>query len=550
MKSILRLSKKCLLMAAGMLLAGNIALAQDITVDPGLNSLVDAVDNNPGATLILQKGATYVVNKPVTITQPTIIRGEEYSLEDTDPPALVQMYSDPGEAMWKDLFIVAADLTLENLGLIGYTTENEQFWALTTIDKDGVALTLDGCVIQGAANVTDTWEHNRGVYKFVNNIHFNISYEGWDNWGGHGGVQYKGDSCTLESHNNTYFVGGRCFGLTAKGITQTQTVTHNTYVNTWGETIYKPYDKEFTLTNNIFYNTNLRGYVGERSRADTVFYAGDDISNDDYTDTLNGDFPIKETDLDGATRTVEVTNNLKFYEQRVLAWHAANNVTTQPFSSEINDSLALLYGWNIANNFTPKDNNTFDPVFAMGEIPEASFELSMIVRMERTLPPEERSAGFPYAIAWWVDDAPKGEFTWPLPFDFTPTNEAVLDAGDDDYPLGDLNWFGPEVVAAWEAGESNPLGIKEMEALNMSLQNYPNPFGSITTIRYELPVSSHVTMRIYNISGAEVATLVNENQIAGQHELTFDGANLSGGVYFCEIKAANASQVHKMSLIK
>ena len=80
--------------------------------------------------------------------------------------------------------------------------------------------------------------------------------------------------------------------------------------------------------------------------------------------------------------------------------------------------------------------------------------------------------------------------------------------------------------------------------------NYPNPFSSITQIRYNLLENSDVTMKIYDVTGAEVATLVNENQIAGQHEIMFEGAHLSGGIYFCKIKAGNTFQVHKMTLIK
>ncbi len=57
-------------------------------------------------------------------------------------------------------------------------------------------------------------------------------------------------------------------------------------------------------------------------------------------------------------------------------------------------------------------------------------------------------------------------------------------------------------------------------------------------------------MKIYNMAGAEVTTLVNENQIAGQHEMMFDSGNLSGGIYLCQLKAGNVFQVHKMTLIK
>jgi len=125
-----------------------------------------------------------------------------------------------------------------------------------------------------------------------------------------------------------------------------------------------------------------------------------------------------------------------------------------------------------------------------------------------------------------------------------------MTAGSDGYPLGDLNWFGKDVVKAWENGWPMPVIERTGESADLSLMNYPNPFSSVTTIAYNLPTSSDVIMKIFDVTGAEVATLVNENQIAGQHERMFDSAHLSGGIYFCQIKAGSAFQVHKMTLIK
>ena len=133
-----------------------------------------------------------------------------------------------------------------------------------------------------------------------------------------------------------------------------------------------------------------------------------------------------------------------------------------------------------------------------------------------------------------------------------PTNTDVWFIGDDGYPLGDLNWFGPDVVAAWEAGDPNPLptSVRAIESVDLSLKSYPNPFSDLTTIKYNLLSGSDVSLKIYNITGAEVATLVNEHQVAGRHEVMFDGSALSGGVYLCKLSAGNLSQIHKITLMK
>jgi hypothetical protein len=78
--------------------------------------------------------------------------------------------------------------------------------------------------------------------------------------------------------------------------------------------------------------------------------------------------------------------------------------------------------------------------------------------------------------------------------------------------------------------------------------NYPNPFNPITTIRYHLQNASNVTMRIYNISGQEVETLVNEYQTAGEHEITWQPKALPGGIYFYRLKAGEFSETKKLIL--
>jgi immune inhibitor A len=86
-------------------------------------------------------------------------------------------------------------------------------------------------------------------------------------------------------------------------------------------------------------------------------------------------------------------------------------------------------------------------------------------------------------------------------------------------------------------------------------QNYPNPFNPTTTITYELPHSSHVVLRVYNVLGQEVAKLADEQQKAGYYSvvwncLTKSGGLASSGVYFCAISADEYSKVIKMLLLK
>lgn len=82
-------------------------------------------------------------------------------------------------------------------------------------------------------------------------------------------------------------------------------------------------------------------------------------------------------------------------------------------------------------------------------------------------------------------------------------------------------------------------------------QNYPNPFNPSTTIRFALPKATNVTLKIYNVNGQEVASLINNTLMnAGTSEYTFDASNLSTGIYFYSIQAGDFKDTKKMVLIK
>ncbi len=81
-------------------------------------------------------------------------------------------------------------------------------------------------------------------------------------------------------------------------------------------------------------------------------------------------------------------------------------------------------------------------------------------------------------------------------------------------------------------------------------QNYPNPFNPVTKINYALPKSGLVTLKIYDVLGREVMTLVNEMKSAGNYSIDFNGTNLSSGIYFYSLKSGDFTAVKKMTLIK
>ncbi|HEX2788262.1 MAG TPA: T9SS type A sorting domain-containing protein [Ignavibacteria bacterium] len=81
-------------------------------------------------------------------------------------------------------------------------------------------------------------------------------------------------------------------------------------------------------------------------------------------------------------------------------------------------------------------------------------------------------------------------------------------------------------------------------------QNYPNPFNPITKIQYQIPKSGFVSIKVYDINGKEIVTLVNENHQAGTFEAIFDGSNSASGIYFYRIQAGDFVETKKMMLTK
>jgi len=81
-------------------------------------------------------------------------------------------------------------------------------------------------------------------------------------------------------------------------------------------------------------------------------------------------------------------------------------------------------------------------------------------------------------------------------------------------------------------------------------QNYPNPFNPTTSIKYQIPVLSFVTIKVYDVLGNEITTLVNEEKPVGSYEVEFDAAGLPSGVYFYRIQAGSFVETKKMGLLK
>jgi hypothetical protein len=98
---------------------------------------------------------------------------------------------------------------------------------------------------------------------------------------------------------------------------------------------------------------------------------------------------------------------------------------------------------------------------------------------------------------------------------------------------------------------SNEILVNVTASLEFTLdQNFPNPFNPNTLIKYSIPKSSQVSLKIFNTLGQEMETLVNEEKQVGTYEVNWNASNLQSGVYFYRLQAGSFVQTRKMILLK
>jgi hypothetical protein len=119
----------------------------------------------------------------------------------------------------------------------------------------------------------------------------------------------------------------------------------------------------------------------------------------------------------------------------------------------------------------------------------------------------------------------------------------------DRYGASDVNIFYTAIEGQSFSVSVNQIGteIPERHALH---QNFPNPFNPVTKIRYEIAQKGNVTLRAYDITGREIAELVNGVYGPGVYEVNFEGGSLSSGIYYYRINTGSFTQTRKMILLK
>jgi len=135
---------------------------------------------------------------------------------------------------------------------------------------------------------------------------------------------------------------------------------------------------------------------------------------------------------------------------------------------------------------------------------------------------------------------------------YASTYEVEFDEQGNVYSQSYYGW----TVEKWAYTGELPI-LTGVEQIGLSVpgtfslaQNYPNPFNPSTTIEFSLPNATHVSLRVYDMLGREVAVLVNEQRNAGNHRVTFDARSLTTGTYLYSLRAGASQEIRKMVLVK
>ncbi|MCH7954479.1 MAG: T9SS type A sorting domain-containing protein [Candidatus Marinimicrobia bacterium] len=188
--------------------------------------------------------------------------------------------------------------------------------------------------------------------------------------------------------------------------------------------------------------------------------------------------------------------------------------------------------------FTPFTGGYYFISFPPDSLKETSFELSDQIKT-------------PEILSFVYSDSVKGDSLWRRVAKTDILDSISMTSNFEVYVIkqnSSTEWF---IIAQ---SVIFPVGIDDEDhTLSISYklnQNYPNPFNPVTNISYTLPISSEVSLIIYNLLGDEVARLVDGFQQAGEYNTTWNASNVSSGIYFYRLRSGNFVQTRKMVLLK
>lgn len=459
------------------------------------------------------------------------------------------------------------DLVVKNISLeIGNSSGNGGGWAFFGLGGPGLRLQVENCIME------HTWWTWVGGPPANSRLFFKNDY--FVNLDGHtcrrngGNIDFFSNQDTISIENCTHVnIQGSLYKYRYGYVVNKSIFNHNNFIDCAGYVIMNNGDQtNFSITNSIFVNVQLQAYSEALTSADA------------------GEVDIDQLPMGLVNLRVDsiFTANVKthgFYADKNLTYWdpSLSNIVSTLNTAKV-DGRQTWVSQMIPMNSRTTDlfaNKTTYPRLTNGtwfsKLPsfkktDVLFTTQLATLKAYAIACVDTTYGSPLK-SWRQPTNPEATnfiyCDWPMPIDLSYTDSDLLTAGLGGFPIGDLGWF-PTQYAAWKAQASteyatiqNKLDLvtavqtSEQTPQKFELaQNFPNPFNPSTDINYTIAKPGFVTLKVYNMLGQEVATLVNGFQNANTYKVNFNASALPSGVYLYELNSGNGAIAKKMVLMK
>ncbi|MGD8778744.1 MAG: T9SS type A sorting domain-containing protein [Ignavibacteria bacterium] len=522
----------------------------------------------PVNVYMLANNETYAVSHEIVTERPLSICAQQKPDAENAPP-LVVAATDLNNEFPSNIIQNNGPVTVRNIYFCGADIEEPVLGAaaqasyIIQTTQDGSTNIVDGCYFEwmggdGAAFSTGAIDVN---ITFTNNMVFNNGGNGgtawYGNWSGYSVNMGNNNTGDIVMRNNTSLNCSGPFFINYGGVQKSVVIEHNTVIN---NAIYCFFNSAWTnaeFKSNIFYNCGVQGYDIQMLQV-----ASDSLLNWGivYVDTLStagvdtvyaAQQGVGITEVEPLRKISLVDNYYGWSSEIKDYWNSADSLKEQVWMNSrvqgMFDDDASYPLFTESGTFSEDEYG--EPQFIGGYGGAATMD-SLVSWLVNVVGGVGTSPTRYYYTPGEGDPQPNPAMVWPLGYNLAVGNSALV--GTDGKPLGDLNWY-PEYAERWDPG----LVTTGVETINASIpdkyklgQNYPNPFNPTTKIEFSLPQSGNVSLKVFNILGQEVATLVKEQMNAGTYKVDFDASNLTSGVYVYRLETANYSVSKKMLLVK
>jgi hypothetical protein len=512
--------------------------------------------HNPAKTVYTaQPGQIYAFDGTLFVNFPLVIQGSNstWLYNQTTPPIFLQV---PGAGTTSRYFInlrAGGSITVRNILFSAFMGDGNYLLAMIE-NAAGDTVIVDNCVF------TDHDSHAlkiTGAAKkvYVTNCLFMNGIRNRFNQSGGMPIRIDGAVPDILLENNTSVNMAREFGNGGEKFTSNLIELHYTYLNmqTTGHELHWYTGLQ---ANNIYYNWCWTGRKLTTNGYETYFTCWQTHLNVkaklDSISLYNG---FNLFYLDPKFTNYWKNNMPSDSVYQCLLW---NRDVDSTIRADNNFKIGKNY-WQFDPKFTTPPNNT-DSMLAWVKGFRGPTQPTNAPNW-RITPPITYVNGNPI-------------LKWPPPFNLTYTNDTLMKAGTDGLPLGDLNWF-PDKKAMYMTNRTKYIAALKDSMLNAKYvyipgdsasalitsknitgiesnspnipkqyylsDNYPNPFNPTTAVSFQLSAISFVTLKVHDVLGREVATLLNEMRPAGSFTIQWDGSSSPTGVYFYTLQARPVS---------